>query len=194
MRQDLPLLAPSSTMEDEKLSRLDCLATPTHIWLHCFDVAQAPVQWCHACTQLRENTRLSLAEAVAHAPSVAAGPRNVDFAHDFPDHRWQLRVRLNQAMLSTLNHSLGQSGSVSGCSSRICGPLRQLFCLLPEFEDRAHRGPRKHYAKAESFKEFYVSQNPTDDPVSGPFGESPQSNQNGTIVGEHADGLAVYSR
>jgi hypothetical protein len=143
-------------MEDEMLSRLDCLATPTHICFHCFDVVQVPVQWCHACTQLRENTRLSLAEAVVHAPSVTAGPRSVDFAHDFPDHRWQLRGRLHQALLSTLNHSLGQSGSISGCSFLICGPLRQLFCLLPEFEYRAHRGPRKHYAKSESFEEFYV--------------------------------------
>lgn len=82
------------------LPQLDCLATLAKTCFNCFDVAQVVIQWCHACKELYENVRLSFADLVAHAPSVAARPRSVDFAYDFPDRRWRLRDRLDQALLS----------------------------------------------------------------------------------------------
>ena len=97
--KDLPLLAVRSTMKDEMLPRLDCLATLAKIRFNCFDVVQVPIQWCHPCAELREDPRLSFAELVVHAPSVVARPRSVDSAHCFPECRRHLRSRLRQALL-----------------------------------------------------------------------------------------------
>lgn len=97
--QNLPLFAPPDTMKDEMFSRLDCLAAFTEIRFRCLDVVQVPIQWCHPCAELREDTRLSFAELVVHAPRVVARPRSVDSAHCFPECRRHLRSRLRQALL-----------------------------------------------------------------------------------------------
>lgn len=160
-------------MKDEMLSRLDCFTASAEICFHCFDVMQVPVQWRHPCAELRENTRLSFAELVVHAPSVAARPPSVDPAHCVSDRCRHLHHRLHQGLLRFQNDPLGQSGSVTGHPSLVSGSLRELFRSLPELEDGAEWSPRKYNADAESFQEFDMFQNPTYDPLPGPFGEGP---------------------
>jgi hypothetical protein len=122
--QDFPLLTPPSTAKDKMVSRLDCLTTFAKVRLRCFDVVQISVQWGHACAELRENARLSLAEVVVYAPSVVAGPGSVDSAYGSPNGRRHLLIRLPQAFLSPLNRTSGQPGSVFDHSSLVRGSLR----------------------------------------------------------------------
>lgn len=75
-----PLLSPPGTVEDKMCSRLDCFAALAKVRCHCLDVVQISVERSHAGTKLCENTRLSLAEVVVHAPSVISRPGSVDSA------------------------------------------------------------------------------------------------------------------
>lgn len=110
--QDFPLLSPPGTTQDKVLSRLNCLATLAKVRFRCLDIVQVSIQWGHARTKLRENTRLSLAEVVVHAPSVTSRPGSVDSAYGFPDSRRHLLSRSPQAFLCPLNHTSGQPGSI----------------------------------------------------------------------------------
>ena len=98
--QDLPLFAPPDTMKDEVLPRFDRFTAIAEVRFHCFDVVQVTVQWCHPCAELCEDTRLSFAELVVHASSVAARPPSVDSAHCTSNRRRHLRSRLRQELLA----------------------------------------------------------------------------------------------
>lgn len=91
--QDLPLLALPHTMEDEVLPRFDRFTAFAASRFHCFDVVQVPVQWSHPCAELRKDARLSFAELVVHAPSVAARPPSIDPTHCVSDLCRRLRSR-----------------------------------------------------------------------------------------------------
>ena len=97
--QDLPLFAPPDIMKDEVLSRFDRFTAFAEIRFHCFDVVQVPVQWCHPCAELREDARMSFAELVVHAPSVAARPPSIDSAHCVSDLCRRLRSRSRKDLL-----------------------------------------------------------------------------------------------